>query len=522
MRHVPRWPRHAHASRSRRDGQPCLSIIVVLLLLALIASGLLASPSLAQDPTHPGQRTVLVFIGEHPGETTVLQRLALQNETDPANTTLAIGVPLNAERHEVTGSDGRRLQWAQTSAGVLQVRLAEDVDAVDVASRGVTATSSQPLRFGAQDQADPLWFVVATPPAHHERPENLQSVTEDDLLTSGAFPADWPLPAGWSYHWNEGGDTRLPTTLEMTATGRHAPFAPLALAAGLGVVIGLFTLWLVVRIHRGIEDPTRQRKQPIMGHLEELRRRLTIIAGVLLIATVFFFSFGFRWIERYGIQWAVPWPTIHGNAASQLFDWLARRIVPPGVEVVVVAPFDAVFTLIVLSLALALLVAFPVLFYHAYAFLAPALHPPERRLVLVSSPAIVVLFAAGAAFGLLLMAPLIVTVLYGFATAAGAIAFLTMPQLVSIAALLALVFSLAFQLPLVMMLTARMGLVRAATYREKWRWALVIIVIVAALVTDPTVITQIIVAVVLLALYAIGLVLAWIADRRRIEPREAD
>ncbi len=484
----------------------------------LLAFSMLAAPTMAEEPSPEGARTVLVFIGEHPGETTVLQRVGIQNATDPANTTFAISVPQNADRHEATNPDGRALQWVEPSPGILHVRPGSDTDFIDVASRGVAATSSQPLRFGATDQGDPLSLVVATPPDHRERPEGLRPVAHGALQADDVLPADWPLPATWTYHWNEGATERLPATLEMTQTGRHAPFAPLALVVGLGVVIGVFTLWLVARIHRGIDDPTRRKKQPIMGHLDELRRRLIIVAGVLLVATVFFFSFGFRWIERYGIQWAVPWPTIHGNAASQTFDWLARRIVPPGVEVVVVAPFDAVFTLIVLSLALAFLVTFPVLFYHAYAFLAPALHPPERRLVLVSSPAIVVLFAAGAAFGLLLMAPLIVTVLYGFATAAGAIAFLTMPQLVSIAALLALVFSIAFQLPLVMMLTARMGLVRAATYREKWRWAVIVIVIVAALVTDPTVITQIIVAIVLSALYAIGLVLAWIADRRRIEP----
>lgn len=492
-------------------------MFIVMLIVVLIAGSLLAVPVLAEDVTPTGSRTVLVFIGEQVGETTVLQRIAL-DETAGANTTFAIGVPLNADRHDVTAPDGRNLQWVESRPGILQVRPAAPLEYLEVASRGVPATTSQPLRFGAQDPGDPLWLVVATPHGHHERPAEMQPIEHSRLLDTDAVPDDWPLPAGWDYHWNEGEEGRLPAILEMTREGMHAPFAPLALVAGLGVVIAVLTLWLIVRIHRGVTDPTRKRKQPIMGHLDELRKRLIIIAGVLVSATVFFFSFGFRWIERFGVQWPVPWPTLHGNAASQLFDWLARRIVPPGVEVVVVAPFDAVFTLIVLSLALALLVTFPVLFYQAYAFLAPALHPPERRLVLVSSPAIVVLFAAGAAFGLLLMAPLIVMVLYGFATAAGAIAFLTMPQLVNIAALLALIFSIAFQLPLVMMLTARMGLVRAATYRAKWRWAIVIIVIVSALVTDPTVITQIIVAAVLFVLYTVGLVLAWVADRKRIEP----
>jgi sec-independent protein translocase protein TatC len=484
-----------------------------LLVLLLILSSPAALP---QQDAPDGPRHVLVLIGQEPGHTTVHQRVHLEGETDA--TTRTIAVPIGAGTHQVSDQDRRPLDWSQSAPGILHVQIPPQTTALDIVSRDLHGPAqNQPLRFGASDAAAPLWLVIGVHPelkieAFDQSRTNIQQLQE-----AQAVPPQWPLPPDWHYAWNQGQDTHLPESIEATHAELRPTVAPWALAAGLAALLALMTLWLVVRIHRGTGDPTRTKKQPIMKHLEELRKRLTIVLIVLFIGTLFFFSFGFRWTTIAGATLPLPWPTIHNNAASQVFAWLAGQIVPAGVQIVVVAPFEAVITLILLSTALGVLVAFPILFYHAYAFLAPALYPHERRLVLTAVPAIIVLFAAGAAFGILLMAPLIVMVLYGFAGAAGAIAFLTMPQLVGIAALLALIFAIAFQLPLVMMITARMGLVRAATYKQKWRWAVLVIVIVSALVTDPTIITQLIVAAVLTTLYGIGLLLAYAADRRRID-----
>jgi len=180
----------------------------------------------------------------------------------------------------------------------------------------------------------------------------------------------------------------------------------------------------------------------------------------------------------------------------------------------VISPWDAVVTQMGLSIALAVAIAFPVLFYHIYAFLAPGMYPTERRAVVVAVPVVVALFLAGAAFGLLLMLPVTLTILYEFPKFLDAEPLLNVADLVSLAALMALAFGLAFQLPLIMALTARMGLVSARAYREKWRHAVLVIAIVAALITDPTVISQAIVGAVLLVLYLIGLVLASLVERR--------
>ncbi len=521
-RHVPCWKAPVSRGAGRHQTAPAprhpRSLPRWVLAAILLAVVVCAATATGIEQEEAGTRHVLVLIPEPGAETTVHQRIHFEPATAD-NRTMTIGVPLDSRNHEVTNSDQRRLAWSETAPGVLHVQTPQDTAYIDVSSRGILAPGNgQPLRFGQTDPADPLWLVVAAAPSLDASAFGLNEIAHDELQGSGAVPDSWPLPDSWGYAWNEGRDKELPPSIEPASGQLRSPLSAYALAAGVVVLLGALTLWLVARIHKGVGDPTRSRKQPIMRHLEELRKRLGVAVVVLFVATAFFFSFAFRWTTLAQVRLPVPWPTIHNNAASQVFTWLASRIVPAGVDVVVVAPFEAVITLLLLSFALGVLVTFPILFFETYAFLAPALYPPERRLVFAVSPAVVALFAAGAIFGLLVMAPLIVKVLYGFAVAAGAIAFLTMPQLVSIAALLALLFAVAFQMPLVMMLTARMGLVRAAVYRRQWRWAVIIIIVFSAMVTDPTVITQIIVAAVLLALYGIGLVLAWIADRKRIEP----
>lgn len=468
-----------------------------------------------QEDHEAGPRHVLVLVPEPPAEATVHQRIHFTPPFDEPRT-VTVGVPRDAD-HWIQADQAQPVSWSEAASGVLYVAVPPEATFLEVTSRGIKGLAEgQPLRFGQTDRTAPLWLTVGVPGTLNATAFDLARVDTVMLRQTGAVPIEWPLPADWDYAWNSGLDDALPESMQAAPVQLQPALAPYALGAGMIVVLALLTLWLVARIHRGVGDPTRTKKQPVMRHLEELRKRLSIVVLVLLAATAFFFSFGFRWREVARILIPVPLPSLHHNAASQVFAWLADRIVPAGVDVVVVAPFDAVVTLLVLSFALGVLVTFPVLAYHVYAFLAPALYPNERRLVLVSSPVVVGLFGLGAFFGLLFMAPLIVMVLYGFAVASGAIAFLTMPQLVSIAALMALMFAIAFQLPLVMMLTARIGIVRAEAYRRQWRWALVIIVVVSALVTDPTVVTQIIVAAVLFALYGVGLVLASIADRKRI------
>jgi sec-independent protein translocase protein TatC len=160
---------------------------------------------------------------------------------------------------------------------------------------------------------------------------------------------------------------------------------------------------------------------------------------------------------------------------------------------------------------LGFLLAFPALVYEAWAFFSPALEPRERRALGRSLPIAGLLFVTGATFAYVYIVPTLFRVLYAFAGPIEAAQYLTAGALVGTLATFALLFGLAFELPLVMVLLVRLRVVSPSAYLRKWRHVTVAIFVLAALVTDPTVVSQILVAALLLALYWSGVLLSFLA-----------
>ncbi|HLE97271.1 MAG TPA: twin-arginine translocase subunit TatC [Candidatus Thermoplasmatota archaeon] len=250
----------------------------------------------------------------------------------------------------------------------------------------------------------------------------------------------------------------------------------------------------------------------LLDHLRELRGRfLSVLAAVAVLAFVFF-GFGLRLVaDRFWI----PWPSAHDSVAAAVFRAMAERFTPAGVDLVVTSPLDGVVALVWVALALTAAAASPILAWHTASFLGPAMRANEKRAVLVAVPLGVGLFLAGAAFAWFLLVPTIFATLYTYAGALDAQLLLAVPELVSFAAILLLVFGLSFELPVVMAAVSRVGLVKPRTWWRGWRHAILAIVVVAAVVTpDPTVVSQMFVAVPLLGLYVLGATMASLLGRR--------
>lgn len=485
-----------------------------LAFVALLAVTMLP-PGAAQDATGPFVVETRYVVPAADLSTATVFVVYQQDDDDVGpleGQTIGLRAPRGPGALSVRNDTGAALEWLPRADGGIHV--------------GVPSGSRE-VRMVRHDVplAAPEWAVVFAGPAHTVRTSLVVALPEgvDTPAASlpagpgtlGALPAEWPQPAGHRYVAAGWAADEAPASVAFTGVAPVVEAGPpLALVLGLAVLLVVATLWALRLVHQSISGPTAREKMPILEHLAELRKRLLWVVGTLVGGSVFFFTFGFRLFEVWRLQVPVPVPTIYDNAAAQVFAWLSAQGVAPGVTIVVTNPFDAVVTQLGLAIGLAVLVTFPVLFYHVYAFLAPGLRPVERRAVLVSVPFVVVLFLLGGAFGLLFMMPFTIRVLYGFAGILGATMFLNVHDFVAFAAVMAVVFGLAFQLPLVMALTVRIGLVRAATYRNKWRHAVLIIVIVSAIVTDPTIITQLVVATVLSLLYVVGLALAYLVERR--------
>lgn len=275
-------------------------------------------------------------------------------------------------------------------------------------------------------------------------------------------------------------------------------------------------LWHAARPPLEGREPTR-----FMDHLTEIQARLLPPAVAFLVLNLVYFGMGLRLVEWNG--WTLVAPTLgtESSLAARAFAAFAERLVPAGVDLVALRPVEAVLAQVQTTLFLAAATILPLLLYEVGAFLAPALLERERRVARTTLPLVGGLLLAGALFGYLVMAPLMMRTLYAYAPGLGARPLLSVGDLVSFALLLVGAFALAFELPVAMYALARLGIVRAATFRKYVRHAVVVIAILAGILTpDPSVVSQLMVAVPVTGLYLVGIAAAALGERRRARAAE--
>jgi len=226
---------------------------------------------------------------------------------------------------------------------------------------------------------------------------------------------------------------------------------------------------------------------PLSDHLRELRYRL--------LAT------------------AVPWLVLMGVAFTQA-DRVLNFIRPDHGALVFLAPAEGFLTHLRIAAYLATAAVLPLLLYHLAAFAAPGLEPGERRFLLGLLPVATVLFAAGVVFGFVVIRPIALTFFLGFA-GEGLEPMISVGRYLSFLAGVTVPVGLVFQMPVVTYLLARLGIVSGEGLRRNRAYALLAILIVAAVVTPPDVISQVLVAIPMYGLYELSIWIARLVSRRR-------
>lgn len=275
---------------------------------------------------------------------------------------------------------------------------------------------------------------------------------------------------------------------------------------------------------RTLEDDARM---PFVEHLRELRTRLR--NAVVALFGGFIITYSFK--EDLFVLLVKPLLPVLARLNEQ------GKPVGQGTTLYFNSAIEPFWTYFSLALWAGIFVSSPFIFYQLWKFISPGLYKNERRYGLGFAVASGVCFAGGALFCYYLVLPQVLDFLIGYATddvakqtallqdsAPGAgvslVPLLTMQEYLGFARKLLLGFGVVFELPLLIFFLSLIGMV---THRSLWRfnrWWIVLSFILAALLTPPDVVSQLLMAGPLIVLYNLSIGLAFIVTKRR-EARQA-
>jgi sec-independent protein translocase protein TatC len=253
----------------------------------------------------------------------------------------------------------------------------------------------------------------------------------------------------------------------------------------------------------------------ILSVVSELRRRLLRILYVLaplfgLLITFQLRSFRFT-LAGIGLTGAYPYPNLFDNVTAQMFRALVAWMLPAHVELLNVGVGDSVVVQMEIAALLTLIFGMPWIVHEVGAFLVPALRTNERELIRRIGIPATALFAIGTALGFAYWTPLTFTLLFRYVNAMGLAPVLGVQDFISFALLYSFAFGVVFELPVFLYALTRLGIVKAAYWRQHWRAAVIGSLIFGMIITpDNSGITMLLIATPMIALYFAG---AWFAAR---------
>ncbi|MGI9376903.1 MAG: twin-arginine translocase subunit TatC [Tsuneonella suprasediminis] len=239
-------------------------------------------------------------------------------------------------------------------------------------------------------------------------------------------------------------------------------------------------------------------QSPLLDHLVELRTRLLRSIAALVVAFAICFYF-----------------------ADDIFGFLVRPLTeafPAGQgRLVYTKLYEAFFTEIKVALFAAFFLAFPIIANQLWAFVAPGLYAKEKKAFLPFLIATPILFTMGASLAYFVVMPMAFRWFLGFQGMSGGLkqeALPAMGEYLSLVMQFILAFGASFLLPVLLLLLNRAGIVTRQQLSKARRYVIVGIAIVAAVITPPDIISQLMLGIPLLGLFEISLLLMWRGEKK--------
>jgi sec-independent protein translocase protein TatC len=258
------------------------------------------------------------------------------------------------------------------------------------------------------------------------------------------------------------------------------------------------------------DGPPGDKKMPLLDHLIELRQRLIWSALAFFVAFIVCYVF-------------------HKQIFTILVAPMNTLPNPEGRRMIFTAPTEAFFTYVKVAMWGAVCISFPIIAGQLWKFVAPGLYQNEKNAFLPFLVATPFMFALGAAFLYFLILPYGLQFFASFEiardTGAGAVPIqfeAKMNEYLSFVMALILAFGISFELPVLLVLLCRVGLIHSSQLAEKRRYAIVALVTFAAIVTPPDVFSQLALAIPMYALYEVSIVIARMIEKKRVEDDEEE
>ncbi|WP_448588457.1 twin-arginine translocase subunit TatC [Thermocrinis sp.] len=235
---------------------------------------------------------------------------------------------------------------------------------------------------------------------------------------------------------------------------------------------------------------------PLTEHLRELRQRLIRSVIAFLVASG---------VSFYGAQY--------------IFEVLKEPVerAYPQVELITLSPTEPLFILIKISVVFGFILSSPVILYQLWRFVEPALYPQERRMVIPITFFSLVLFILGASFAYFVVMPIALKFLIGIGfSQLQATPFLSVNLYVSFLLKMIIGFGLAFQLPIVLYLLQRAGVVSEVQLKSFRKYFIVLSFVVGAFIA-PDATTQVLMAIPLILLYEVSLLISKMGRRKKTQ-----
>ncbi|GAB5046151.1 twin-arginine translocase subunit TatC [Thermodesulfovibrio sp. TK110] len=254
-----------------------------------------------------------------------------------------------------------------------------------------------------------------------------------------------------------------------------------------------------------------EQKMSLIEHLSELRKRILICLVALIIAFIFTFSyseyifklllFPLEFTPQFSLKEGlvfVPDQKLHNT------------------KLVFLGPAEAFWMNMKIALVSGFVLTIPVIFYQLWRFVSPGLYSHEKKYVLPFVLSATGLFLAGVAFCYLIVLPFAMGFLLNYKVGDFLMPMLSVGLYIDFLLKFLLAFGVVFELPILIVITTRMGLITPQTLKKYRRFAIVLAFVVAAIITPtPDAFNQTLMAVPMIILYELGIWVSIILNKKR-------